>query len=97
MNDEKEVKTVPLAYHEVCMTRDAKTVVSLAVCWLVSMVLLFTGVFAYFHLHDTRALPADGYSIVDPTGKVVSSGITSDEIEIVIDVLNRERNNAPES
>src|SRR5690625_4421504 len=44
-----DTQTVPLAYHEMCMTRNHKTVLRLFICWALSVVLV-VGIFAYMWL-----------------------------------------------
>lgn len=87
-----ETATVPLAYHEVCMTRNRKNLLIVVLCWAISIVLavgLFT--FLWLQYDYTNTTEVSGvYALADSEGNVIASDLTADDIVHIMDVINGE-------
>ncbi len=84
-----ETQTVPLAYHEMCMTRNHRTVLRLLICWAVSVVAA-VGIFAYMWLqydYVTTEEYSGVYNITDSEGNVVSSDLSPEDVIRIMEVL----------
>src|SRR5699024_10994671 len=86
-----DTQTVRLAYHEMCMTRNHKTVLRLLICWAGSVVLV-VGIFEYMwpqYDYVSSTEYSGVYNITDSQGNVVSSDLTpEDVIRIMEDLSN---------
>lgn len=85
-----DTKTVPLAYHEMCMTRNAKTIFRIAVCWVVSLIAAI-GIFAYMWLqydYISTEEYSGVYNITDSEGNVITSDITPEDVIRILKELN---------
>ena len=93
-----DTQTVPLAYHEMCMTRNHKTVLRLLLCWAVSVVAavaIAVGVFAYMWLqydYVSTTEYAGVYNITDSEGNVISSDLSPEDVIRIMEELNNGNN-----
>lgn len=91
---ELEGKTVPLAYHEMCMTRNAKTLRHIVIGWaasIVAVVLIFAYMWMSYDYVSTTEY-AGVYNVTDSEGNVVSSDLSPEEIIEIVKELNRGNN-----
>lgn len=83
--------TVPLAYHEVCVTRYHETIKRLIKFWAISIVLV-VGLFVFLWLQYDYVSTTEYtgvYNLVDSEGNVVTSDITPDDVIRILEELNR--------
>lgn len=88
---------IPLAYHEMCMARNGKTIRSLILGWAISVVVavaVAVGVFAWMWLQYDYVSTTEYsgvYNITDSEGNVISSDLEpGDIIDIMQGLLNGE-------
>lgn len=82
--------TIPLAYHEVCMTRNRKNLLTVVLCWAISIVLV-VGLFVFLWLqYDyTATTEVSGvYALVDSEGNVIASDLSSEDIIQIMGMLD---------
>ncbi len=84
--DNDGVATVPLAYHETCMTREKRekkyAVIGLIIGWAVSLIAA-VGIFSYMWLqYDyTTDIDAKGvYVLTDSQGNVIATDLTPEDV-----------------
>lgn len=106
MDNEKDGKqtyegtaTVPLAYHEVCMSRNHKTIFRIALCWAISIIAAI-GIFTFLWLqYDYEAsVDASGvYVVTDANGNVIASDLTPDDIIRIMSEISDGENQSKEN
>lgn len=86
---EEKIATVPLTYHEMCMTRNYKTVRHLVICWAISVVLVVLAfVFLWLQYDYVTTTEYSGvYNITDSEGNVITSDITPEDVIRILEVL----------
>lgn len=86
--------TVPLAYHEVCMTRNRKTLLNVVLCWAISIVLaigLFT--FLWLQYDYTNTTEVSGvYALADSEGNVIASDLAAEDIIRIMGEISNGQN-----
>ncbi len=89
-----EKATVPLAYHEMCMTRNHKTVLRLLVCWAVSVVLIVCAfVWLWCQYDYVSTVDNTGvYVVEDANGNVIASDLTPDDVIRIMEELTNGEN-----
>ena len=90
----KEMATVPLAYHEMCMTRNHKTVLRLLVCWAVTVVLI-VGAFVWLWCQYDYVSTVDNtgvYVVEDANGNVIASDLSPDDVIRIMQELTNGEN-----
>lgn len=86
----KDIPTVPLAYHETCMTRNATTLKWLIVGWVVSIIAAI-GIFTYLWLQYDYVSTTEYsgvYNITDSEGNVVTSDLSPEDVIRILQELN---------
>ena len=90
---DNSVATVPLAYHENCMTREKRekkhTILGLIIGWAVS-VIAAAGIFTYLWLQYDYVSDIDAkgvYVLTDSSGNVVASDLTPDDVIRIMEQL----------
>lgn len=86
--------TVPLAYHEVCMTRNHKSVFWIVLCWAISLIAAIC-IFAHLWLQYDYESSVDAsgvYVITDSDGNVIASDLTSEDIIRIMGEISNGQN-----
>lgn len=83
--------TIPLAYHEMCMTRNHTRTRWLILGWAISVVLIvFSFVYLWLQYDYVTTTEYSGvYNIVDSEGNVVSSDLAPEDVIRIMAELNR--------
>lgn len=83
------VQTVPLAYHEVCMNRNHKTLFRLIIAWAATILLVVGGfIWMWFQYDYTSTEEYTGvYVLRDSEGNVISADIQPDDMIKILEVL----------
>lgn len=91
-----ETATVPLAYHEVCMTRNHKTVMRIILGWAISVVLIVAAFVVLWLQYDYAAIDntTGVYVISDADGNVIASDLEPDDVIRIMEELNSGQSNA---
>lgn len=81
--------TVPLAYHEMCMTRNHKTVTALVIGWAVSIVLVVIAFVVLWLQYDYVAVDntTGVYVLSDSEGNVIASDLEPDDVIHIMELL----------
>lgn len=82
--------TVPLAYHEMCMTRNHRVVLRLLLAWAVSVVCVVL-IFAYMWLQYDYVSTTEYegvYNVTDSEGNVISSDLSPEDIIEIVEALD---------
>lgn len=91
-----ETATVPLAYHEVCMTRNHRTVGRLIIAWALSVVLI-VGMFVFLWLqydYVTTTETTGVYVVSDSEGNVIASDLAPEDVIHIMETLSDGNNSA---
>lgn len=83
------VQTIPLAYHETCMERNARNIRNIIIAWVVSVAAIVGG-FVYFWLQYDFVSTTEYsgvYNLTDSKGNVISADITPEDIITIMEVL----------
>lgn len=89
-----EAATIPLVYHEVCMTRNHKTVKRLIIGWacsLVAAVLACAITFAVMWLQYDYVGSVENtgvYVLTDSEGNVIANDLDADDVVHIMELLN---------
>lgn len=91
-----EKATVPLAYHEVCMTRNHRTVMRIVLAWAISVVIVVISFVALWLQYDYAAIDntTGVYVISDADGNVIASDLEPDDVIRIMEELNNGQSNA---
>lgn len=83
-------KTIPLAYHEMCMQRAERKSRHKNICWLLSVVLIVFGfIFLWLQYDYVSTTEYSGvYNLVDSQGNVLTSDISPDDVIRILSTLN---------
>lgn len=86
--------TVPLAYHEMCMTRNHKTVKTALIAWAASIVLVVLAfVFLWLQYDFTTTIESTGvYVLTDSEGNVIASDLEPDDVIRIMQELTSGEN-----
>lgn len=90
----KDVQTVPLAYHEICMERNRRTLMTIAISWAVSIVLA-VGIFVFMWLQYDYVSTVESsgiYCLTDSAGNVISSDIMPEDIPGILEAIENGKN-----
>ena len=96
------VQTVPLAYHEVCMERSKRTIVTMAIAWAASIIAT-VGIFAYMWLQYDYVSSTEYsgvYNVTDSEGNVLSSDLSPEDILAILEAIQdgkSSENTSPEA
>lgn len=84
-----EKASVPLAYHEMCMTRNHKTVLRLLLCWASSVVLIVVAfVWLWCQYDYVSTVDNTGvYVVEDANGNVIASDLAPDDVIRIMEEL----------
>lgn len=87
------VQTIPLAYHEVCMERNRRIVKTLAISWMVSVVLIVLSfVYLWLQYDYVSMVESSGiYNLVDSAGNVISSDIMPEDIPAILEAIENSK------
>lgn len=87
----EDTATVPLAYHEMCMTRNAKLMRNTVIAWALSIIIV-VGLFVFLWLQYDYVSTTEYtgvYNLVDSEGNVVTSDISPEDVIKILEELNR--------
>ena len=91
-----ETQTVPLAYHEMCMTRNAQEKKRLVIGWAVSVVLavaicVISFVWLWQQYDYVTTVDNTGvYVVTDANGNVIASDLAPEDVIKIMEDLNGE-------
>lgn len=87
------VQTVPLAYHEVCMNRNHKTLFRLVIAWATTILLVIGGfIWMWFQYDYTSTEEYSGvYVLRDSEGNVIATDIQPDDMIKILEVLKNSK------
>lgn len=92
-NADNGVASIPLAYHENCMTREKRekkyAILGLIIGWAVS-VIAAVGIFTYLWLQYDYVSDVDAkgvYVLTDSSGNVLASDLTPDDVIRIMEEL----------
>lgn len=92
----QDVQTVPLAYHEVCMERNRRTLVTIAICWATTVVLIVGGfIYMWLQYDYVSTVESSGiYCLTDSAGNVISSDIMPEDIPGILEAIENGNHSA---
>lgn len=88
-NENYNGQTVPLAYHEMCMTRNHMTVRNLIIGWAVSVVLVVCA-FVYLWMQYDYVSTTDNtgvYVLMDSEGNVIANDLGPDDVIHIMETI----------
>lgn len=85
-----ETATVPLTYHEICMTRNSITVRRMIIGWAVSVVLVVTAFVVLWLQYDYVSTTeyTGVYNLTDSEGNIISSDLSPEDVIRIMEELN---------
>ncbi len=83
-------QTVPLAYHEMCMTREARKQRNIVMAWAVSVIAIVALFVILWLQYDyvSMAEYSGAYVMVDSQGNVIESDLSPDDVIRILTELN---------
>lgn len=84
-----EMATVPLAYHDIMMQRNANNIKRIVIGWVLSIVFIVASfVWLWLQYDYTSTNTATGvYALIDADGNVLAHDLSSDDIEQILTIL----------
>lgn len=85
-----ETATVPLAYHELCMQRNARNIKNIVIGWaasVIAIVALFVFMwlqYDYVAADSSTTLATGVYALIDSEGNVISNDLSAEDISNIL-------------